>query len=190
MHGMQLRSARILASVLFTLLTLTGAYLLRHVHFVPAESSQLSTTAFGYDYRGQPLSGVVYQGHLWKDLSRITVLWEGKRYGPEILWYGNGQRFVERHFNAGLEVGRHLEWFPDGRVRSLKSFENGLPSGEFFEWHPNGQLAQYIKYDNGREIVAKTWTSGGKPFYNYVWKDNRKIGLEGDRFCSPQKSRK
>jgi hypothetical protein len=161
--------------------------LLTQIHFVRSSERQLALAPWGYNYAGRPLTGIVFDTFSKLNLSRLEFIFNGKREGISIQWFENGQRSIERHYAHGLETGVHKAWYEDGSVRSLKTFAEGLPNGEFFEWHSNGTLAQYVVYDHGRELRAKSWTAGGKPFYNYVWRDQARIGLEGDRFCSPKR---
>lgn len=154
------------------------------IRFVPENSPDLKMIPFGYSYKGGQFTGAIFSFSDWK-LSRLTLIWSGLRHGPDIQWYPNGQRFIERHYRYGKEFGTHKAWYENGRVKSLKVFKAGVPDGEFFDWHPNGQVAQFVVFKAGREVAAKSWTSGGKPFFNYVWSDQKTIGLQGDSFCSP-----
>lgn len=164
-------------------------YKFKDYKVVSLSSSRISMSAFGYLYDQKPFSGLIYQKRAGFGLSRLLSIKEGLRHGFDYQWYDNGQMFIERHYVGGFEDGEHKAWYEDGSVRSYKVFKNGLANGDFFEWHSNGKLAQYIRYKDGTELAAKSWTSGGKPFYNYVWKQEETVGIRGDRFCSPPKKR-
>ncbi len=173
-------------------LVLSAAVVAVYLHLAPIQivdefDRELELATLGYNYRGQAFTGIVY--HFLKpfSLERLTFIYKGKRHGADIAWFDNGQRSIERHYDHGLEVGEHKAWYQDGSVKYFKSFVEGVAHGEFFDWHSNGQLAQFILFDHGREVAAKSWTAGGKPFYNYLWDGNSRIGLQGDRFCSPKK---
>jgi len=154
---------------------------------VNERSPYLRLAPFGFSYQGAPLTGMIYGFHdAWR-VSRFTMLKQGKLHGVDQQWYLNSQQSIERHYEDGLEVGVHKAWYEDGKVRFLKNFVKGVAHGEFYEWHENGQLAQFVIYDFGREVAAKSWTAGGKPFYNYVWDKQKPIGLRGDTYCSPRK---
>ncbi len=168
-------------------ITITAAIWSLNVQVAEWNSPDLRRIPLGYEYKSKPLTGLVYEFYPGKKLAKLGFLYKGKRQGPEIYWYNNGQRWVERHYQAGLDEGIHKVWYADGKVKSLKHFIKGVPHGEFYEWHDNGNIAQFIEYDHGKEIVAKSWTGGGKPFYNYVWRDGTRIGLEGDTYCSPKR---
>jgi hypothetical protein len=158
------------------------------VRAVGLYSPDLQVIPFGYQYQHRPLTGIVYEFYRGHGLAKITVLFRGKRHGPEIHWYDNGQRWIERHYRDGLETGIHRAWYPDGSVKFLKSFSNeGVPHGEFYAWHSNGRLAEYTRFVNGQEIATKSWTGGGKPFYNYIWRNGKRVGLQGDTYCEPRK---
>ena len=186
MHGVQL--IRYFAGVV--LFFFLGTYFfLFPVQVLKVESKDLALAPFGYTYKGKEFSGVVYDFYPNSKISKLTFIYKGKRHGPDIQWHVNGQRFIEQHYHHGQEVGQHKAWYEDGSVKYFKNFREGLPHGEFYEWHNSGQLAQFVVYENGKELAAKSWTAGGKPFYNYVWYKDQTIGLRGDTFCSPVKKR-
>jgi hypothetical protein len=172
------------AAFVTTLVILQARFEFRIVN---QNSPNLALAAFGYSYQGAPLTGLVLDFVSWHQLRKFVFVFEGTLHGPEITWYDNGQRWTERHYYFGQEHGVQKAWYPNGQAESLKNFDHGVAEGDFFGWYQNGILSQYVKYENGREIVAKTWTGGGKPFYNYVWNGNNRIGLQGDRFCSQPK---
>jgi hypothetical protein len=176
-------------SVLFIfVIVFAGSAFLSGVRVVGLYSPDLQVIPFGYQYQGHPLTGFVYELYPGYRLAKLTVLFRGKRQGPEIHWYENGQRWIERHYRNGLEVGIHRAWYPDGEVKFLKTFsDQGLPHGEFYAWHNNGKLAEYVRFDQGKEVATKSWTGGGKPFYNYILRDGHRVGLQGDTFCEPRK---
>ncbi len=157
------------------------------IRIVNEDSIQLKMSAFGYTYNRKPFTGFVYKINQNFQPKKITFLLNGNRHGPEILWYQSGHKFIERHFKNGLESNSHKAWYENGQIKFFKTFQNGLAEGEFFQWHTNGQLAEWILFKNGIEKAAKSWTFNGKPFYNYIWSDNQRVGLLGDQFCSPRK---
>lgn len=120
-------------------------------------------------------------------LRQLAFYWDGKKAGIELHWYSNGQLWTERRYSNGLEDGVTRAWFPSGHVKYLKHFSRGLAHGEFWAWYDNGQVALYALYDHDREVTYKAWTWNGTPFYNYVWKNGEKVGLQGDDFCKPRK---
>lgn len=153
---------------------------------VPQSSPELQVTPEGYTYRGKPFGGIIYilRDNFWP--TKIALFYQGKRHGAEIHWYPNGQRWIERQYEEGREKGTHMAWYPDGSVKYIKHFHQGKPHGDFMDWHSNGTLSQFVRYEHGREIAAKSWTAGGKPFYNYTWRNGERVGIEGDSFCSPR----
>ena len=179
---------KIFAAVGLAGLLLGATVWLGNVRLIAADSQELALAHLGFRYNQEPFTGAVYS-FANKKLLALVFVWKGLRHGPDIQWYENGKRFVERHYRYGIEFGVHKSWHEDGSAKSLRSFEAGAPHGEYFEWHKNGHPSQLIVFNHGKEVVAKSWTSGGKPFYNYVWRDGSRIGLEGDRFCSPLKNR-
>lgn len=184
MHRMQLKLISIAAVVAAVSLV---SLLVGPFHFVRESEEGLSPASFGYSFQGAPFSGVIFGYHSTGGLSRLSMVFKGKNHGMDLRWFPNGQRSVERYYRDGLETGTHKTWYEEGKPKSLKTFDSGKAHGEHYEWHPNGQLAQFARFDRGAEVAAKSWTSGGKPFFNYVWKDQARLGLLGDSFCTPAK---
>jgi len=151
---------------------------------ISRSSSDLKLSPGGFTYKNGPFTGIVYETTSWIKVKSISFLWKGLLHGPEIHWHKDGQRWIERQYYKGKEHGIQKSWYPNGKVMSIKQFDHGIAEGDFFDWHPNGQLEQFIRYNNGIEVAAKSWTSKGKPFYNYTWRNGERIGLQGDRFCS------
>lgn len=185
MHRLQLIKISI---VLVIAASIVSVFLLAGpIRFMAVSAPGLSLSPLGFSYDKKPFTGAVYQRASTGRFLQLTFLWRGKRHGADIQWFGNGRRSIERHYRNGLEVGTHKAWYQDGSVKSLKVFADGVAHGKFYDWHSNGRLAQFVIYEHGREVAAKSWTAGGKPFYNYVWNDHAPIGVQGDRFCSPKK---
>lgn len=181
---MQLRKNKLLllACVLLAVLAWT-----ENIQVISLSSKDLKVVPKGFLYKNKVFSGLIYDFHSTGMLSALGFAIRGQKHGPEIQWYPSGQRFIQRNFYLGEPAGTHYSWYENGAAQSVKEFSNGVPNGEFFDWHHNGQLSQFIKYQQGQEISAKSWTSRGKPFYNYVWSNGQRKGLEGDSFCSPTK---
>lgn len=154
-----------------------------YVRVIDWNSARSKRVPFGVTYEGRPFSGITYQWTKGR-LTKLAFHLHGKRHGGEWQWNIDGQILIERHYHWGQEDGEQLSWYPDGKPRTFKYFSKGKLEGEAYEWHSTGSLAQVVSYRNGEEWGAKSFTAGGKPFYNYVWHDEKRIGLSGDRFCS------
>lgn len=135
----------------------------------------------------QPFTGVVVQVFSPLQIKKLAFYWQGKKNWNEYFWHSNGQLAEVRSYTNGTPIGKHRGWHPDGRVKYYKEYVNGQPVGEGWSWHGNGQVATYIRYSQGEEVAFKSWTNDGKPFYNHVWDQGRKVGYEGGGFCKPRK---
>jgi antitoxin component YwqK of YwqJK toxin-antitoxin module len=155
-----------------------------NLKLVNLKSHSLSLAAFGYKYNNLPFTGIIYERSGALFVNHLIFVYNGLLHGPEIHWYENGQRYSQRNFKHGREHGFQKAWYPDGHVLSLKNFRDGVPEGDFFEWYNSGKISSFIRYKNGEEVLARTWTGGKKPFYNYVWRNKERVGLLGDRYCS------
>jgi antitoxin component YwqK of YwqJK toxin-antitoxin module len=136
-------------------------------------------------YGERPLTGVVFARHGNGTLAMIEFFWRGLQVGSEIHWYDNGQRFSETEFRRGRNDGVDRGWFPNGRVQYHRAFRGGLPEGESWTWDERGRVRQYLRFVKGDEIAAKAWNQEGKTIYNYVYRQNEKIGVKGGEFCRP-----
>jgi antitoxin component YwqK of YwqJK toxin-antitoxin module len=129
-----------------------------------------------YDIYRSPLS-----------IKQLTYYSQGKKNGVERSYYGNRTLASLKNFKDGLLDGQSLAWHTNGNPKFVKNYATGVVEGDYFVWHPNGQLSNFGRYNNGQEITYKSWTSFGKPFYNYVIRDNEKVGLKGGAFCKRPK---
>jgi antitoxin component YwqK of YwqJK toxin-antitoxin module len=172
--------------LIFALVLVVSGLLIQvfNVRIIGRLSADLKLSPGGFTYKDSPFTGIVYEATSAMTLKSIAFLWKGLLHGPEIHWHAGGQRWIQRQYSMGKEHGVQKSWFPTGKVMSIKQYDQGIRNGDFIDWHPNGQLEQFIRYNNGIEVAAKSWTSKGKPFYNYTWRNGERIGLQGDRYCS------
>ena len=134
-------------------------------------------------YQNEAYTGMTYQFHPNKQLYKIQFFYDGKQTLTEHRWYDNGVKSTEIEFANGLRHGQHRLWRPDGQVQYLKNFKHEKKHGEFWGWHPNGTVSNYHYFENDKQIIHKTFISDGKPFHNYVFRDEKRVGLDGGQFC-------
>lgn len=180
-------------SVIRIFLTLSGTFFVLVLYsnrFIrEINDSQFTILPEEMQYQKQAFTGAAYELHPNKQLSRLIFYWKGKRVGSERQWYPTGDLWVEKQYRNGLLQGESRQWYDSGRVKSLGHYDQGQPHGEFWGWHPNGNVSDYNLYDHGREITHKSWISDGKPFYNYVYQDGKKVGVKGGQFCKLRSKR-
>ncbi|MNK01137.1 putative antitoxin YwqK [compost metagenome] len=152
-------------------------------YFLKSNTPGLRDMADNATFEGHPFTGLIYQFHENSRIYKIKFFFAGLQSFTEHRWYDNGVKWEEIEFKSGKLHGNHRIWYPDGRVKFLKSFHENLPHGEFWGWHPNGVVSDFQYFEQGQEIAYKSFVSDGKPYYNYVYKDNDRVGMQGGRFC-------
>lgn len=153
--------------------------------FLHNEAHLLEQTGYGYNYQAKPFTGVLLDTYEnWRP-KHLQILWKGKFFATEYLWYPDGQQMAVRPHKNGLPEGPWKMWYPDGAVKSLRHYKDGQITGEMWGWHPNGQVSDFNLYENGQEISHKSWIADGTPYYNYVYYQGKKVGMKGGEFCKP-----
>ena len=71
---------------------------------------------------------------------------------------------------TGIPVAQYAEAVKDAKAL-------GLPASA------NGNVAQFTAFEDGQETAHKSWIADGTPFYNYVHRDGRRVGVQGGEFC-------
>lgn len=154
-------------------------------YYVVIEESDRDFThiGYGYQYKGRPFTGVLYRMHKDDSLAMIAFFWKGHREGTERFWYDNGAVFSVQPYKDGLPHGDWKQWYANGRVKSLRHYERGNIDGESWGWHENGQVSDFNVNINDKEVTHKSWVSDGTPFYNYVARNEERVGMRGGEFC-------
>jgi hypothetical protein len=82
--------------------------------------------------RAKDKSGVI--------LTRILRVKDGKKDGPVVMWYPNGQKASQCIYMEGRSHGHAITWHQNGRKRQEAVFENGEMIGEESRWDQSGKL--------------------------------------------------
>lgn len=139
-------------------------------------------------YNSEPYTGISYKfyGQTWK-LYKIQFFWQGKQELTEHRWFRNGKKWQEIHYQQGKRHGFHKSWYSSGKVQFIKHFQHDMASGEFWGWHSNGVVSDFHYFIHGKQVVYKSFISDGKPFYNYVYRDEKRVGMQGGNYCKVKK---
>ena len=174
----------------FTSLGLLLVLGLQTGHVLEFENQDLKYIPSTATYQSKSFTGVSYQFHgngdTW-NLYKLQFFWKGKQELTEHRWHPNGVKWQEIEFQNGQKHGQDRAWYQTGDVLSLKHYVHGESRGEFWSWHSNGVLAEYQYFIEGKQVIYKSFISDGKPFYNYVFKDKRRIGFQGGSYCKSKK---
>lgn len=173
-------------AILFSLFSLLLVYLF-YFHTVSFTDKRFQYSNLGTTLEGKAFTGMSYQLHGNKQLYKIQFFINGKQVETEHRWYSNGVKWQEAQYKDGNLHGTLKVWYRDGKVRMLRSYIDGEAHGEFWGWHPNGVVSEYHKFEMGKQIIYKSFISDGKPFYNYVFRDNKTVGLKAGDFCKTKK---
>ena len=77
----------------------------------------------------------------------------GKREGPSISYYKNGQLFYEGEYKNGKQEGPWFFYQETGQLKREVNYNDGQRDGPWTIYHNNGQLDSKGEYKNG-EIVS------------------------------------
>jgi hypothetical protein len=141
-------------------------------------------------YKEEPFSGILEERFEQVATTRKTRYYEGLRQGTEEEFFDNGQIASRREYAKGKKVGSHEGWFSDGKRRFHHEFANGRSHGEVWEWYNSGALATYARFDKGRLLGKKVWRESGQIYMNYVFPENRSVGVPGTKLCYQVRDKK
>lgn len=155
--------------------------------FIPFADKDFVYQAGSAQLAGEAFSGMSYAFHENGQLYKIQFFLDGKQVGVEHRWYGSGEKWVESEFKNGKPHGQMRMWYPNGQVKFLKHYNMGKAHGEFWGWHPNGVVSDYHVFDGDRQSIYRSYIADGKPFYNFVYTEEGRQGLQGGSFCKTER---
>ena len=74
----------------------------------------------------------------------------GKREGPWVEFYENGQLSIKGEYRNGKQEGPWVEFYNDGFWRSKGGYRNGWKDGPWVTYNANGQLDSKGEYRSGK----------------------------------------
>ena len=74
----------------------------------------------------------------------------GKREGPWVEFYENGQLFIKGEYRNDKQEGPWVEYYNDGWWRSKGGYRNGWKDGPWVTYNANGQLDSKGEYRSGK----------------------------------------
>ena len=63
---------------------------------------------------------------------------DGTKHGQWTRWHGNGERALERSFQAGVPHGPVRLWYDNGQPSEAGNYDQGKPVGTWTFWYRNG----------------------------------------------------
>lgn len=150
---------------------------------VRSDNSLLRLENGTWYYRQLPFSGTIETYFKQGSLKARQTFYNGKEEGWLYTWYENGQRDTKRYYHKGEKDSISLGWWHNGHPRFEYHFLAGNYDGDFKEWYENGTQLRHIVYRNGKEERGKGWRNNGKPYMNFIVKNNRFYGVINPNLC-------
>ena len=103
----------------------------------------------------------------------------GKQIGLETLWYKNGQKREEGTWNENVKQDRlYTTWFRNGQKRSEIIYQDGDRKSET-NWYPKGQKLSQWSFISGRIDGLEThWYDNGQKMHEETFKDGKSISYK------------
>lgn len=134
-------------------------------------------------YRGKRFTGTLVEKFAHVGTTRYGHYQSGLQSGIEEEFFWNGQIASRRSYSQGKKEGIHEGWFSNGNRRFHHEFQNNHPTGEAWEWYSSGTLALFARFEAGRLVGKKMWRETGQIYMNYVFPQNRAVGVPGSKLC-------
>jgi antitoxin component YwqK of YwqJK toxin-antitoxin module len=154
---------------------------------VEATEPSIKTVGERVFFMDLPFTGVLLERNLNHDLLAKTHYQNGEKEGVASTYHHNGTLVAKAYFHSGKKDGPQETWYADGKRRSLGYFRSGVAEGTYTEWHPNGKIYRLQKIENGVELENKMFYESGVIYSNYVVRDKRAYGIQGEPLCSTVK---
>jgi antitoxin component YwqK of YwqJK toxin-antitoxin module len=85
-------------------------------------------------------------------VAQTTQYVDGLNDGPQVQYYPNGQKRLERFYKANRQVGKQTIWYEKGGKYSEANYENGLPHGMATMWDESGKVLTQREFRNGKLV--------------------------------------
>jgi hypothetical protein len=86
---------------------------------------------------------------------------DGRRHGPSLEWFGDGQLAARTEWREGEKHGRFEMWYPSGQKRAEGEHRGNLPHGVWTYWESDGTVQQ--RRDFGDRDAAASQGSPNAP---------------------------
>lgn len=176
-------------ALLFSLasLALSWALILRFENAIEVTDPDLKIENGIAYYHRQPFTGTLLERNLHLDPLTRTHYKNGLKEGYSYTFHHNGTVLAKNFFHNGKKEGQQDAWYADGKHRSTSFFRTGIAEGTYTEWHPNGKIYRLQKIKDGIELENKMFYESGVIYSNYVVRDHRSFGIQGEPLCNATK---
>ena len=97
----------------------------------------------------EPYTGWLKVMHANGQVQGLAHVKEGKRHGPLLMWYENGQKAAEIQNKEGKMITAK-GWLPDGSDCPITDIQNG--TGTIIIYHESGKERRRQLFKNGSEV--------------------------------------
>ncbi len=150
---------------------------------IEASSPEVQLTEGRLQVGSRPFTGTLVERNLRNDLLALVHYRNGEKDGVSLTYHHNGRIVSEHRFRHGKKDGVQKAWYADGKLRSVSTFTMGVADGTYTEWHPNGRLYRFMRIQGGVELENKRFYESGAIYTNYVRREGRNYGIEGEPLC-------
>jgi len=98
----------------------------------------------------EKFTDVPFSGEIDEGLER-GELEDGKREGPWVGYWDNGQLWIKGAYKNGKHEGPWVFYWKNGQLHSKGVFKDGKEEGPWVEYWDNGQLRYKGAYKNGKQ---------------------------------------
>ena len=108
--------------------------------------------------------------------------------GTLVVYYSNGQKFMESEYHNGKLHGEMICWFPNGQRQSYCEYRDGKKHGKSISG-PNGHKIIEVEYQDDKLVEEKCWAENGQKISEGSFRDNKHHGKWSFWYESGQKKR-
>ena len=76
----------------------------------------------------------------------------GKKHGPSVSYWDNGQVFRTGTFKDGKEDGPFVGYYKNGQLRNKGTYEDGKMDGPWVSYYKNGRLGYKGTFKDGKKV--------------------------------------
>lgn len=96
--------------------------------------------------------------------------------GKDVIYYPNGQKFIESNYKNGRPDGLRVEYYENGQKKEEGNIIDGKMEGLWVEWYRNGQKKSECHWKDGKKDgLSVWWYENGKKKFKGNFKEGRQI---------------
>jgi hypothetical protein len=98
-------------------------------------------------------------GHaLTRSIRRVLVVPPRDFTGRWVLYFANGNKSHELHYENGMSVGEHTEYDSNGSKAIVRHLDaEGRPEGIEMAYYPSGGIRSRTQFSKGKQVGVSSW---------------------------------